>query len=85
MKKAADMIKEANEIVEVLSAEEAIEMHGREDVTFIDIREMVELEKNGKIPGTNRVPRGMLEFYVDPTSPAYKVELFPEGNKYYFY
>ncbi|MFK7803294.1 MAG: rhodanese-like domain-containing protein [Anaerolineae bacterium] len=85
MKKAADMVKEANEIIDVISAEEAIAMKDQDDVTFIDIREMGELHKNGKIPGSHRVPRGMLEFYVDPTSPAYKVELFPEGNKYYFY
>lgn len=85
MKKAADMVKEANEIIEVISAEDAIAMHGREDVTFIDIREMGELVKNGKIPGSQRVPRGMLEFWVDPESPAYKVEVFPPGNKYYFY
>ena len=85
MKKAADMVKEANEIIEVISAEDAIAMHGREDVTFIDIREMGELVKNGKIPGSQRVPRGMLEFWVDPESPAYKVEVFAPGNKYYLY
>jgi len=85
MKKAADMVKEANEIIEVISAEDAIGMKDQDDVTFIDIREMGELQKNGKIPGSHRVPRGMLEFYVDPESPAHKVEVFPPGNKYYFY
>jgi len=85
MKSIKDMIEEANEVVEVVSAEDAIAMQGQEDVTFIDIRELNEVHEDGKIPGSHRVPRGMLEFWVNPESPAYRVELFPPGNKYYFY
>ena len=85
MKKIEEMIQEANEAVEVISAEDAIAMQGEEDVTFIDIRELSERNEEGTIPGSNHVPRGMLEFWVNPESPSYKVELFPPGNKYYFY
>ena len=85
MKKIEEMIQDANEVVEVISAEEAIDMQGDEGVTFIDIRELSERNNNGKIPGSNYVPRGMLEFWINPESPSYKVELFPPGNKYYFY
>ena len=85
MRKAADMIAAANEIIKVVTAEDAIAMHGKGEVSFIDIRELPELDKNGKIPGAHRVPRAMLEFFVDPTHSLYKEEIFPEDKLFCFY
>lgn len=85
MKKVADMIAEANEIIEVISAEDAVAMKDRDDVTFLDIRDIRELWRDGKIEGAQHAPRGMLEFWIDPESPYYKDKMFPEGNKFVFY
>ena len=45
---------------------------------LVDIREPAELEANGRIPGALPVPRGMLEFHADPTSPYHLEPLLPE-------
>lgn len=43
-----------------------------DDVVIVDIRDIRELEREGKIPGSFHAPRGMLEFWVDPASPYHK-------------
>lgn len=88
MKHVKDMVAEANEVVEVISAEDAVALHGRDDVTFIDIRDIRELWRSGKAEGAKHAPRGMLEFWADPESPYYKEDLFPkegEEKKCYLY
>lgn len=83
MKSVKEMVAEANKVVETISAEEAIALHGRDDVNFVDIRDIRELWRTGKIEGAQHAPRGMLEFWADPESPYYKPHLFPEGKKTY--
>ena len=51
---------------------------------FVDIRDPRELEREGKIPGAVHAPRGMLEFWIDPTSPYYK-DVFGSGKRFVFY
>jgi len=73
MKKTVkSMVDEATAAITTYSIEEARELHGREDVQFIDIRDIRELERDGVIPGAFHAPRGMLEFWVDPESPYHK-------------
>jgi rhodanese-related sulfurtransferase len=79
-----DMVAEANAQVRVLSPEEAKDMLGRDDVAFIDVRDIRELAKTGRIPGAHHVPRGMLEFWIDPQSPYHK-PLFEADKTYVFY
>ena len=71
-KTVKSMIDEATAAITTYSIEEARELHGREDVQFIDIRDVRELERDGVIPGAFHAPRGMLEFWVDPESPYHK-------------
>jgi rhodanese-related sulfurtransferase len=47
-------------------------MTGRDDVVIVDVRDIRELQRDGKIPGSFHAPRGMLEFWVDPESPYFK-------------
>ena len=68
-KTVKSMVDEATAAITTYSIEDARELHGREDVQFIDIRE---LEREGVIPGAFHAPRGMLEFWVDPESPYHK-------------
>ena len=75
VKKAADLVAEANAKVETLSVEDAKALVGRNDVQFVDVREGGELATQGKVPGAVYAPRGLLEFYADPSTPYHKPEL----------
>ena len=63
---------EAEAEVSHATAAEAVEMAKRGDVVIVDIRDVREVEREGRIPGSFHAPRGMLEFWVDPESPYHK-------------
>ena len=84
MKKVKDMVAAANEVVEHATAADLLGEHGAEGVTFVDLRDPRELEREGMIPGAFHCPRGMLEFWIDPDSP-YAKERFQTGDKFIFY
>ena len=84
MKRTADMVAEANAVVDHAPAAEAMALLGAEGVTFVDLRDPRELERDGMIPGAFHCPRGMLEFWVDPESPYAKPQ-FQTGNRFVFY
>lgn len=67
-----------------LSPAEAVALLGAEDVQFIDLRDVRELQREGQIPGAFHAPRGMLEFWVDPESPYFK-PIFGAGKRLIFY
>jgi rhodanese-related sulfurtransferase len=79
-----DLVAEANKEVRTLSVDEARAMQGRDDVQFIDVRDVRELAETGRIPGARHVPRGLLEFWIDPKSPYHK-EFFAEDKTFVFY
>lgn len=63
--------KKAN--IENLSIDDLVsEMQATEDLLLIDLREIQERVDLGTIPGSLHVPRGMLEFWADPSSPYYR-------------
>ncbi len=78
------MLAEANAEIETVSAADAIKLKGDSDLVFVDIRDIRELERDGRIPGAFHAPRGMLEFWVDPESPYHK-EIFASGKKFIFF
>lgn len=51
---------------------------------IVDLRDIRELTRDGKIPGAYHAPRGMLEFWIDPDSPYHK-SLFASGKRFIFY
>jgi len=71
-KSVKSMVDDAMSVITTYSVEEAMELHGRDDVQFVDLRDVRELEREGVIPGAFHAPRGMLEFWVDPESPYHK-------------
>ena len=79
-----DLLDEANAKVETISATEAMEIHGRDDVVFVDLRDPRELEREGRMPGAVHCPRGMLEFWIDPESPYHK-PFFAEDKRFVFF
>ena len=76
------LLEEANARSKTVSGDEAMAMHGRDDVVFVDIRDVRELERDGTIAGATHAPRGMLEFWVDPDSPYYREKLNDESKQY---
>jgi len=85
MKKSVkEMVQAANARIETLSIEDALSLLGADDVQFVDIRDVRELERDGVIPGAMHAPRGMLEFWVDPESPYHR-EAFASGKKMIFF
>ena len=79
-----DLIKAALAEVDTLSVDEAKALLEDENTVFVDIRDPRELEREGKIPTAVHAPRGMLEFWIDPTSPYYK-DIFGSGKTFVFY
>jgi rhodanese-related sulfurtransferase len=78
------MVDEAKSRIRTLGLEEARTRHGRDDVVFVDVRDVRELERDGMIPGAFHCPRGMLEFWIDPESP-YAKDVFQSGKEFVFY
>ena len=70
-----ELIKEANAQIKILKGEDAIKLLKNDNYLFIDLRDYREILKEGKIPGSISCPRGMLEFWIDPTSPYYKKKI----------
>ena len=70
--------------IETLATEEAIRLAGRDDTVLIDIRDIRELQREGRVPGAFHCPRGMLEFWIDPASPYHK-PVFAQDKKYVFF
>jgi rhodanese-related sulfurtransferase len=76
-KTAADLVKEAKQRVTNLSVDDvAAELDGG-DVVLVDVREPDEREQHGAIAGAVPAPRGMLEFWADPSSPYHRPEFDP--------
>jgi rhodanese-related sulfurtransferase len=76
------MVDEAMAVITTYSVDDARDLHGRDDVVFVDLRDPRELEREGVIPGAFHAPRGMLEFWVDPESPYHKPVFSEPGKRY---
>jgi len=83
-KSVKSMVEAAKREIEEIAAADAVKLAGREDVVLVDLRDPRERERDGKVPGTFNVTRGMLEFWIDPESPYYK-ERFGEDKKFVFF
>jgi len=70
--------------IETLPVEHAVKLAGRDDTVLVDIRDIRELEREGRVPGAFHCPRGMLEFWIDPQSPYHK-SVFAQDKKFVFF
>jgi rhodanese-related sulfurtransferase len=80
-----DLVAAAEAQIETISPASALALHGEADVTFVDLRDIREIWREGKIPGAQHVPRGMLEFWLDSESPYYRADIFDRGGRFVFY
>jgi rhodanese-related sulfurtransferase len=79
-----EMVDAAYRDVETLSVTDIIPQHGQDDLVLVDIRDVRELRRDGRVPGAVHCPRDMLEFWIDPASPYFK-PVFAEDKKFVFF
>ncbi len=72
IKSSQTLVNEALELVKTISAKEALKLFEDDKCNLIDIRDIRELQKEGKIDKSLHMPRGMLEFWLDTNSPYSK-------------
>ena len=72
IKSAQTLVSEALKDVKTINADDALKMFNEKQCNLIDIRDIRELQKEGQVEGANHIPRGMLEFWLDPDSPYFK-------------
>ena len=81
---ADDMVAAAEREIENMPVAEALKLHASGDATFVDLRDIRELDRDGRIPGAFHCPRGMLEFWLDPASKYHK-PIFAADRKFVFF
>ena len=72
IKSSQTLVLEALKEIKTISSNEAHKMVKDNQCNLIDIRDIRELQKEGKVEGSNHIPRGMLEFWLDPDSAYFK-------------
>ena len=72
IKSSQTLVTQALKEVKTISTEEAHQMISKNKCNLIDIRDIRELQKEGQVEGANHIPRGMLEFWLDPESVYFK-------------
>jgi rhodanese-related sulfurtransferase len=78
------LVAAAEREIETLSADAAIALRGSDDVVFVDLRDIRELDREGRVPGAFHCPRGMLEFWIDPESKYHKA-VFAQEKRFVFF
>ena len=72
IKSSQTLVSEALDQIKTISTEEAHKMVSENQCNLIDIRDIRELEKEGRVENSQHIPRGMLEFWLDPESIYFK-------------
>jgi len=72
IKSSQTLVSEALKIVKTISPNEALKLSNENLCNLIDIRDVRELQKEGRVENSKHMPRGMLEFWLDPNSPYSK-------------
>ena len=72
VKSSSQLVAEALTEVKTINTEEAFNLTNDNRCNLIDIRDVRELERDGRVEGSKHIPRGMLEFWLDPESPYFK-------------
>ena len=81
IKSSQTLVEEAQKNIETLSPNEAKNLYEKKEITLIDVRDIRELWKEGTIENSKHIPRGMLEFWLDPESSYYKTNKIKDIKK----
>ena len=85
IKSSQKLVEEANEIIETLSPSEIKNLIDKNEITLIDVRDIRELWRDGTIENSKHIPRGMLEFWLDPNSSYYQENKIKDTKKMVFF
>ena len=85
IKSSQKLVEEANEIIETLSPSEIKSLIDKNEITLIDVRDIRELWRDGTIENSRHIPRGMLEFWLDPNSSYYQENKIKDTKKMVFF
>ena len=72
IKSSKTLVTEALSEIKTISPDDALSMMNEDKCNLIDIRDIRELERDGRVENSNHIPRGMLEFWLDPDSPYFR-------------
>ena len=72
IKSSQTLVSEALKDIKTINTDEALTLFNKDKCNLIDIREKGELDKMGRVENSNHIPRGMLEFWLDPEGPYFK-------------
>ena len=72
IKSSQTLVSEALQDIKTINTDEALALSNEGKCNLIDIREKGELDKLGRVENSNHIPRGMLEFWLDPEGPYFK-------------
>ena len=72
IKSSQTLVEEAKKSIKTLNSEEVKQLVEKNEISLIDIRDIRELENEGRVENSHHIPRGMLEFWLDPNSPYFK-------------
>ena len=81
IKSSETLVEEAKGSIETLNSEEVKQLIEKKEITLIDVRDIRELWKEGTIENSKHIPRGMLEFWLDPQSSYYKKNKIQDMKK----
>ena len=79
------LVEEAKKEIESIDAKKAKKMLDNDEITLIDIRDIRELWRDGTVKNSIHIPRGMLEFWLDPLSSYYKEKKINNSKKMVLY
>jgi len=85
IKSSQKLVEEAKRNIETLSSSKVKQLVEKKEITLIDIRDIRELWKEGTIENSKHIPRGMLEFWLDPESSYYKTNKVQDIKKMVFF
>ena len=85
IKSSQTLVEEAQKNIETISAKQAKDLVEKKEISLIDVRDIRELWKEGTIENSIHIPRGMLEFWLDPKSSYYQEKKIQDVKKLVLY
>ena len=81
IKSSQTLVEEAKKKIETLNPADVKDLVDKGEITLIDVRDIRELWKEGTIENSKHIPRGMLEFWLDPKSTYYQANKMKNVKK----
>ena len=81
IKSSQTLVEEAQKKIQTLTPDKVKILIEKKEINLIDVRDIRELKKEGEVEDANHIPRGMLEFWLDPQSQYYNESKFSKEKK----